>query len=50
MGQYNVYYPVQENSIRVRTEAKKIHYHPEFDAATLANDVALLEIVKPLYT
>lgn len=50
MGQYNVYYPVQENSIRVRTEAKKIHYHPEFDAATLANDIALLEIVKPLYT
>uniref|UniRef100_A0A182PTS7 Peptidase S1 domain-containing protein n=1 Tax=Anopheles epiroticus TaxID=199890 RepID=A0A182PTS7_9DIPT len=50
MAQRYVYYPEPENMIRVRTEAKKVHYHPEFDADTLANDIALLEMVKPLYS
>uniref|UniRef100_A0A182K084 Peptidase S1 domain-containing protein n=1 Tax=Anopheles christyi TaxID=43041 RepID=A0A182K084_9DIPT len=49
MGQRNVYYPERDNRIRVRNEAKKVHYHPEFDATTLANDIALLEMVNPLY-
>uniref|UniRef100_A0A182NCK0 Peptidase S1 domain-containing protein n=1 Tax=Anopheles dirus TaxID=7168 RepID=A0A182NCK0_9DIPT len=49
MSQINRYYPVRENNIRVHTVANKVHYHPEFDATTLANDIALLELVKPIY-
>uniref|UniRef100_A0A182W2Y7 Peptidase S1 domain-containing protein n=1 Tax=Anopheles minimus TaxID=112268 RepID=A0A182W2Y7_9DIPT len=49
MAQPNTYYPRRDNEIRVRTVAQKVHYHPEFDAATLANDIALLELVKPIF-
>uniref|UniRef100_A0A182MLM4 Peptidase S1 domain-containing protein n=1 Tax=Anopheles culicifacies TaxID=139723 RepID=A0A182MLM4_9DIPT len=49
MAQPNTYYPKRDNEIRVRTVAHKVHYHPEFDAATLANDIALLELVNPIF-
>uniref|UniRef100_A0A182QK41 Peptidase S1 domain-containing protein n=1 Tax=Anopheles farauti TaxID=69004 RepID=A0A182QK41_9DIPT len=49
MAQRNQYYPVRDNKLRVHTVANKVHYHPEFDVTTLANDIALLELVKPLY-
>uniref|UniRef100_A0A182TCC7 Peptidase S1 domain-containing protein n=1 Tax=Anopheles maculatus TaxID=74869 RepID=A0A182TCC7_9DIPT len=48
MAQKNVWYPVRYNLLKVRTVANKVHYHPEFDAATLANDIALLELVNPI--
>ncbi|XP_050079427.1 uncharacterized protein LOC126567238 [Anopheles maculipalpis] len=48
MAQKNVWYPVRYNELKVRTVAQKVHYHPDFDAATLANDIALLELVNPI--
>lgn len=48
MAQKNVWYPVSYNTLKVRTVANKVHYHPEFDVATLANDIALLELVNPI--
>ncbi|XP_058118598.1 uncharacterized protein LOC131284062 [Anopheles ziemanni] len=48
MGQQSVYYPVEDFGIRVRTLARKVHYHPEFNADTLENDIALLELVTPI--
>ncbi|KFB52693.1 AGAP003691-PA-like protein [Anopheles sinensis] len=48
MGQQSVYYPVKDFGIRVRTLARKVHYHPEFNAETLENDIALLELVTPI--
>uniref|UniRef100_A0A182YG71 Uncharacterized protein n=1 Tax=Anopheles stephensi TaxID=30069 RepID=A0A182YG71_ANOST len=48
MAQKNVWYPVRQNQLKVRTVANKVHYHPEYDATTLANDIALLELVNPI--
>ncbi|XP_052891889.1 uncharacterized protein LOC128299818 [Anopheles moucheti] len=49
LGQLNEYYPKLDNEIKVHAVAKKVHYHPEFSATTLANDIALLELVNPFY-
>lgn len=48
MAQQNVYYPKKDFNLRVRTVARKVYYHPEFNAETLANDIALLELVTPI--
>ncbi|XP_052865079.1 uncharacterized protein LOC128271543 [Anopheles cruzii] len=47
MGQIYAYPSLNEGITRVR--ASKVHYHPEFDSGTLANDIALLELVKPVH-
>ncbi|XP_049279090.1 uncharacterized protein LOC125761697 [Anopheles funestus] len=49
MDQRSDYYPKRDHDIKIYTVAKKVHYHPDFDASTLANDIALLELVNPIF-
>ncbi|ETN63470.1 hypothetical protein AND_004797 [Anopheles darlingi] len=47
MGQQYTYQ--KDAGYRAQVPALKVHYHPEYDVVTSANDVALVELVAPIH-